>query len=74
MLYAGVQKIDVIGDAYLAATNMMEEQAEDHASRIVRFSLDVMVAAQATPLDEENPDGPHVQIRIGLHCGPVSAR
>ena len=69
----GVQKIDVIGDAYLAATNVIEDQAADHAARLARFAIDAVAAAASTHLDDTDPSSPAVQIRVGLHSGPVSA-
>ena len=69
----GVQKVDVIGDAYLAATNILEDQAADHAARLARFALDAVTAAAATRLDDADPASPAVQIRVGIHSGPVSA-
>ena len=69
----GVQKVDVIGDAYLAATNVLEDQAADHAARLARFAMDAVAAAAATRLDDADPASPAVQIRVGLHSGPASA-
>ena len=69
----GVQKIDVVGDAYIAATNFMEEQSADHAARLARFAIDAMKAARGTLIDEEHPDlFGSVPIRVGMHCGPVA--
>jgi class 3 adenylate cyclase len=69
----GVQKIDVVGDAYIAATNFMEDQAADHAARLARFAIDAMKAARETCIDEEHPDlFGCIPIRIGMHCGPVA--
>ena len=69
----GVQKVDVIGDAYLAAANLLEDQRGDHAARVARFARDAAAAAAATRLDDTDPSSPAVQIRIGIHCGPASA-
>ena len=68
----GVQKVDVVGDAYIAATNFTEEQPDDHAARLARFAIDAVAAAQAVPVDEDDPDRHGcLQVRVGLHCGPV---
>ncbi len=49
-------------------------QADDHAARLARFAIAAMAAAGEVPVDEEGPDpAARVQIRIGMHCGPVSA-
>jgi class 3 adenylate cyclase len=69
----GVQKIDVIGDSYIAATNLTEHQPVDHAARLARFAMAAMQAAWDTAVDEDDPDGRGgVQLRIGLHCGAVT--
>ena len=68
----GVQKVDVVGDAYIAATNFTEDQPEDHAARLARFAIDAVAAAQAVPIDEDDPGRLGcLQVRVGLHCGPV---
>ena len=68
----GVQKVDTVGDAYIAATNLLEDQPDDHAARLARFACDMLAAARATPIDENDPERGGVSIRVGLHCGPVS--
>ena len=67
----GVQKIDIVGDCYIAATNFTEEQSSDHAARLARWAIDAVEAAKTTLLDEENPSLGFVQLRIGMHTGPV---
>ena len=52
---------------------MLEDQAADHAARLARFAVDAVAAAAATRLDDADPASPAVQIRVGLHSGPVSA-
>ncbi len=78
----GVQKIDVIGDAYLAASNLLDDQPHDHAARMARFAVAAVAAARRIPID---PDGdgdcgapaaaarPCAQLRGGMHCGPAAA-
>jgi class 3 adenylate cyclase len=70
----GVQRIDVIESAYMAATNMMGEQLDDHAARLARFAMDAVAAARSTRLDEDDENSPCVAIRAGLHCGPLPTR
>ena len=54
---------------------MFGVQGKDHAARLARFALEVMEAAFDTVIDEEGPDpDARLQIRVGLHCGPASAR
>ena len=64
-----VHKVTTIGDAYVAATGLpFMESATPHLD-IVNFALD-MVAAVQTFMTE---DGERMQIRIGVHAGPVAA-
>jgi class 3 adenylate cyclase len=67
----GVQRIDVIGSAYMAAANMMADQPGDHAARLARFAMDAVAAAGSTLVDEDAVDSGCVEIRAGLHCGPA---
>jgi class 3 adenylate cyclase len=67
-----VQKVDTIGDAYIAATNLLEDQPNDHAARLACFALDMIKAVRNIAVDEEDPLGGCVSIRVGLHCGPVA--
>jgi class 3 adenylate cyclase len=70
----GVQKVDVIGDAYIAAANFTEDQPGDHASRLAHFAIDMLAAARETQVSDNDQDPPHgLPLRVGLHCGPVSA-
>jgi len=68
-----VYKVETIGDAYMAVTNLVADQGEDHASRIARFSLEAVAAANSVLIDEENPGMGHINIRVGFHSGPVVA-
>ena len=62
----GVQKVDVVGDAYIAATNFVEDQATDHAARLARFAVAAIEAAADTRIDEDAPAGSgRVQLRVG---------
>eukprot|EP00292_Cryptomonas_paramecium_P021789 CAMPEP_0113674968 /NCGR_PEP_ID=MMETSP0038_2-20120614/7736_1 /TAXON_ID=2898 /ORGANISM="Cryptomonas paramecium" /LENGTH=169 /DNA_ID=CAMNT_0000591653 /DNA_START=357 /DNA_END=862 /DNA_ORIENTATION=+ /assembly_acc=CAM_ASM_000170 len=54
----GVERVDIIGDAYFAATNLDGDQSSDHAARLARFALDVVAAAADTPVDPHDPGGP----------------
>ena len=71
----GVQKVDVVGDAYIAAANFTEDQPGDHAARLARFAVDAAAAAAAVAIDPDAPGdraGRCIQIRVGLHCGEVT--
>jgi adenylate cyclase len=65
----GVEKIKTIGDAYMAATGLPEPRL-DHADAIVQFGLGMLNALQRLNSTGENRP---LQIRIGVHTGPVVA-
>ena len=64
----GLEKIKTIGDAYLVAAGLPEPRA-DHAEAVADFALDL----QRTTCDLSGPDGSTIEIRIGLHSGPLIA-
>lgn len=68
----GIFKVETIGDAYMAVTNLVQDQP-DHAKRIADFAVDVMEAANKTMIDVEDPSKGFVTIRVGFHSGPVVA-
>ena len=43
-------------DAYLAVTNLVKDQKEDHVKRLAEFAIDAVQAASELPLDEEDPN------------------
>ena len=57
----------------LAVTNLVKDQPDDHAKRIAEFAIDAIIAANETPVDEDDPSKGRVNIRVGFHCGPVVA-
>uniref|UniRef100_A0A7S1DAK1 Guanylate cyclase n=1 Tax=Cyclophora tenuis TaxID=216820 RepID=A0A7S1DAK1_CYCTE len=67
-----VFKIETIGDAYMAVTNLASQQ-EDHVARIASFAMDAMTAAQDTLIDIDEPSKGYVNIRVGFHSGPIVA-
>jgi len=67
-----VFKVETIGDAYMAVTNLVNDQP-DHAKRIAAFSVDAMKAANETLIDLDDPERGCVNIRVGFHSGPVVA-
>eukprot|EP00980_Cylindrotheca_fusiformis_P024976 scaffold12839_cov119-Cylindrotheca_fusiformis.AAC.2 len=68
-----VFRVETIGDAYMAVTNLATDQKKDHAKRIAEFAIDAIREANETLIDEEDPDKGHVNIRVGFHSGPVVA-
>ena len=64
----GIEKIKTIGDAYMAACGL-PNRVPDRCARMARMAL-----AMQRALSELNPGFPQpLQIRIGLHTGPVVA-
>ncbi|CAE8582590.1 unnamed protein product [Polarella glacialis] len=68
-----VFKVETIGDAYMAVTNLHAEQSEDHAKRIIEFALAAIKVANSTPIDVADPSKGFINIRVGVHSGPVVA-
>ena len=68
-----VFKVETIGDAYMACTNLVKEQPEDHAARIAKFAIAVVDASKETLIDIDDPDMGYVNLRAGFHSGPVVA-
>jgi serine/threonine protein kinase len=66
-------KVETIGDAYMAVTNLVEEQPNDHALRIALFAVHAIEAANSTFIDPERPEMGTIKIRVGFHSGPVVA-
>uniref|UniRef100_A0A6U4U0M3 guanylate cyclase n=2 Tax=Hemiselmis andersenii TaxID=464988 RepID=A0A6U4U0M3_HEMAN len=68
-----IYKVETIGDAYMAVTNLVQDQNVDHAARIARFSLAALQAANQVLVDLDDPSKGHIKIRVGFHSGPVVA-
>jgi len=67
-----VFKVETIGDAYMAVTNLVDDQP-DHACILGKFAKEALTAAQETLIDADNPSMGSIRIRVGLHSGPVVA-
>lgn len=65
-------KVETIGDAYMAVTNLVKDQ-EDHAARIAQFAIQAIAAANETMIDMEDETKGCVNIRVGFHSGSVVA-
>ncbi len=76
----GLEKIKTIGDAYMAVAGAPHVQ-DDHAYRAAKAALGLRDAMQHTfqtfPETHGNAEWtqliPKVNVRIGVHCGPVAA-
>lgn len=76
----GMEKIKTIGDAYMAVAGAPVVQ-DDHAQRAAKAALRLLDVMQnlVVTFPEELGDRawieslPEIEVRIGLHCGPVAA-
>ncbi|MEM6620354.1 MAG: adenylate/guanylate cyclase domain-containing protein [Pseudomonadota bacterium] len=64
----GLEKIKTLGDAFMVAGGMPEPQ-DDHAERVAHMALDMV--AETDHFSETM--GEKVELRIGIHSGPVVA-
>lgn len=64
----GLEKIKTIGDAYMVAGGVPQAQP-DPAGSAARLALDMLAVAK----QHQATEGERLQIRVGLHCGPVLA-
>ena len=67
----GLFKIETIGDAFMCASNLVQDQSNDHVKRIAEFAIDAVQAANTVLIDVDDPSRGHVEIRVGFHTGPV---
>ena len=63
-----VEKIKTIGDAYMAAAGL-SDPCGNHAQDVAEMALDMIEVIRKY----STPDGAPLNIRIGLHSGPVVA-
>ena len=66
-------QVETIGDAYMAVTNLVKDQQQDHAKRIAAFAIDAIKAANETLIDTDDESRGFVNIRVGFHSGSVVA-
>jgi guanylate cyclase len=66
-------KIETIGDAYMCAGNLAnDQQALDHdVKRVAQFAIEAVHMASKIMVDEDDPNRGYVHIRTGFHTGPV---
>ena len=64
----GLEKIKTIGDAYMAAGGVPID-APDHAERVVKLGLAMLVVTRAYA----EKTGLPLQLRVGVHSGPLVA-
>lgn len=63
----GLEKLKTIGDAYMAAHGLHGAAAD--CAKCIEAALDLIALTNARQM----PDGTPVQIRVGVHIGPVLA-
>ena len=64
----GLEKIKTIGDAYMVAGGLPAPR-DDHAAAVARLALEVRTLVKGF----ETPDGKPLDVRVGIHSGPVIA-
>ncbi|HSK11582.1 MAG TPA: adenylate/guanylate cyclase domain-containing protein, partial [Phnomibacter sp.] len=64
----GLEKIKMIGDAYMVAGGVPEPKAEHHVA-IAHCALDILKYIKSKPI----PEAPDLGLRMGIHCGPLVA-
>lgn len=67
-----IEKIKTIGDAYLCVSGLPSENPE-HATEMVRAAIEFQLFVKENPLTRFGKDDHHMEMRIGLHSGPVVA-
>lgn len=66
-----VFKVEVVGDAFMAVTNLVKDQKYVHVKRCTEFAIAAIQAASETLIDLDDPGKGCVQIRVGFSSGPV---
>jgi len=70
-----VFKVETVGDCYVAVTGLPDPMS-DHADRMARFASECMTSFNYTTKRLEvslGPDTGDLELRIGVHSGPVTA-
>ncbi|HYM95307.1 MAG TPA: adenylate/guanylate cyclase domain-containing protein, partial [Chitinophagaceae bacterium] len=68
----GLEKIKTIGDAYIAAGGLPEENTAT-AKSVVEAAIAMQNAVEEFKKERTEKNLPHFELRIGIHTGPVVA-
>jgi len=63
-------KQETIGDAMFVVGNLKRKH-DDHLVTICEYAQEVTELANATPIHPDRPELGTINIRVGIHCGPV---
>jgi class 3 adenylate cyclase len=66
----GVEKIKTIGDAYMAACGLHEDES-DHAEKVIRAAKDVLAFIEAEKKHRSTIGRTFFELRVGIHSGEV---
>ena len=67
-----VFSVETSEKVYMAVSNLVEDQG-DHAVRMATFAMQVVEMANNTQIDTSNPELGCLDVRIGIHSGPILA-
>ncbi|XP_054287526.1 uncharacterized protein LOC129003258 [Macrosteles quadrilineatus] len=66
-----VYKVETIGDSYMVASGLPVKNGKRHVSEIATMALDLLAGSLHFPVPHRPAE--HLQIRSGIHTGPVVA-
>lgn len=66
----GVSRIKTVGDAYMAATGVPEEDPQ-HLTRLLEAAIGIRDFTRRYNHQKEDQNTPRMNIRLGLHTGPL---
>ena len=67
-----IHKQEIVGDCWVGLTNVLTDQTRDYASRMAFFAIDMIAAANKTVINPPNYPST-LNVRVGIHVGPVTA-
>ncbi len=67
-----IEKIKTIGDAYLCVSGIPNEDP-NHVTNMLNAAFEILAFVQKTRQEGEKTGGDFLEMRIGIHCGPLVA-